>query len=306
MYQEVRAWIYKNARAIDLATWKCLFEDGNKDEVVNALMLYQNEDGGFGHGLEPDNWNPSSTPYTTLYAMNLLEQIGFKNDKHPMIQGIIKYLNSGKDYKEYGWCFSIPSNDFYPHAPWWTYNEEDNKIESIGLSAEIGSFVLKYAKEESNVYQKVIGLCEQIIEKLMLEDDLGAMGLRGCIALIEALKEKMPHKYNYDLLEQRLQELTHQVLERDASDWSTYGTRPSDLIKKKDSIYYEKNKELVEREVRYLLETKPEHDVWGIYWTWYHLMETYKDEFIISKHYYKAIKAIERIRFLRTFYGKEL
>ena len=49
-YNKARSFVYKNARPLDLARWKYLFEGGSKEDVLTALAAYQNEDGGFGHG----------------------------------------------------------------------------------------------------------------------------------------------------------------------------------------------------------------------------------------------------------------
>ena len=58
-YEQARNFIYKNARPLDIARWKYLFENGSKEDVLTALNAYQNEDGGFGSVLEPDCWNPN-------------------------------------------------------------------------------------------------------------------------------------------------------------------------------------------------------------------------------------------------------
>ena len=102
-FSGIKAWVYRNARDIDLHVWKFYFEKGRMEDVVSALSYYQNEDGGFGNALEPDNWNPASTPYTTLYAINLLREIGMTDTAHPIYRGIFKYLYSEKDLTDYGW-----------------------------------------------------------------------------------------------------------------------------------------------------------------------------------------------------------
>ncbi len=51
-YVKARDFIYKNARPIDMARWKYLFENGSKEAVLEALSTYQNEDGGFAHALD--------------------------------------------------------------------------------------------------------------------------------------------------------------------------------------------------------------------------------------------------------------
>ena len=48
IYDSVRKWIYRNARPLEFSLWRFLFENGSQDAVIDILMQYQNEDGGFG------------------------------------------------------------------------------------------------------------------------------------------------------------------------------------------------------------------------------------------------------------------
>ena len=56
LFAKARLFIYRNARALDLARWRFHFEGADKSEVLAALSAYQNKDGGFGWGLEADAW----------------------------------------------------------------------------------------------------------------------------------------------------------------------------------------------------------------------------------------------------------
>ena len=96
---EIRSWIYRNARPIELAIWQYEFENGSKEAVLSALSHYQNDDGGFGNALEPDNWDPNSSPYTTLNAISKLKNINFTDTNHPIMQGILKFLGTGVKVK---------------------------------------------------------------------------------------------------------------------------------------------------------------------------------------------------------------
>ena len=129
-YQEIRTWIHRNARQLELSVWNYFFENGSREAVSDALSYYQNEDGGFGHAVEPDGWNPESSPYATLVVTGILRRTGAADAKgagHPMMQGIFRYLESGAGRDENGWMFSIPSNDGWPRAPWWSYDEAENQ-----------------------------------------------------------------------------------------------------------------------------------------------------------------------------------
>ena len=74
-FEKARKFIYKNARPVDLARWQYHFENGSREAVLQALQVYQNEDGGYGHGLEPDHWNPNSTPIAVWEACRILREL---------------------------------------------------------------------------------------------------------------------------------------------------------------------------------------------------------------------------------------
>ena len=84
-YNEVRTWIYRNARPLELALWQFDFENGSPERVADMLRFYQNEDGGFGNGVEPDSWNPESSPYATMIAAGMLRGIGLAEQGQPIL-----------------------------------------------------------------------------------------------------------------------------------------------------------------------------------------------------------------------------
>ena len=43
-YNEIKTWMYRNARHVDLCLWQYFFEDGDKKAVADALLSYQNEE----------------------------------------------------------------------------------------------------------------------------------------------------------------------------------------------------------------------------------------------------------------------
>ena len=74
--KKVRNFIFRNGRLIERKLFSFFFESGNKDDVVKALIGYQNIDGGFGNGIEPDLLCPDSTAIgaeTALYILDILE-----------------------------------------------------------------------------------------------------------------------------------------------------------------------------------------------------------------------------------------
>lgn len=301
LYQEVRQWIYRNARQIDLAIWQYTFENGSKEAVLSALAFYQNDDGGFGNTLDPDSWNPNSSPCATLTAINILKDIDFSDLQHPIIQGIFKFLESGTHFSENKWLFSIPSNDNYARGPWWTYSYEINETESTGVSAEIASFILRLADRDSELYKKAILVSENLIHNYKTQDNYGDMGVEGYIVLFETLQQIREDQLDYAILTNTLHERVYNAIERDTSKWASYGCRPSNLINSPNSIFYKDNEEIIQKELDYLFDTKPQNDVWDITWSWFELNEKYPKEFAISENWSKTRKAIDKIKFMINF-----
>ena len=61
------------SRDIDICLFNSLDGSLPKDMLLDCLMMYQNNDGGFGHGLHIDNYNVNSSIYQVYEAFRLLE-----------------------------------------------------------------------------------------------------------------------------------------------------------------------------------------------------------------------------------------
>jgi len=301
-FQEIKVWMHRNARSIDLAVWRYHFEGGSREAVIDALSYYQNEDGGFGHALEADSWNPGSSPYTTLHAIRILESIGFPDFGHSMLLGSFRFLDNCPYISESGWLFSIPTNDYFAHAPWWTYNADANEYESIGLTAEIAGFVLLYGDKESGLYKKALTFAGTVIEKLKTPGRYGDMGIGGYCALLDCiLKAGLQKRFDCDFLSGALYKQVHDTIERDTAKWVNYGVRPSNYIHTPDSPFYKDNEDIFLKELDYLIETRPQGGVWPIPWSWFDNSDTYPKEFAISENWWRAVKATEKMVWLKNF-----
>jgi len=299
-FEEIRLWVYRNARQFELALWQYEFENGNKEAVLSALSYYQNDDGGFGNALEADSWNPNSTPYTTKVVINLLKSINFTDASHPIIQGMLKFFESGKHCEAYGWLWAIPSNDDYAHAPWWNYDPKINETDYIDITPTIVCFLLQFAEKESALYKQAIGFTNQLLSEF--KDPENKRALHGRYALSEMIKQlELTNQFDIAHLTSNLKVHIDETICRDISQWPHYNVKPSEFISSPNSPFYSGNEDIVHIELDYLIETRPENDTWGITWKWGDNHDKYPKEFAISENWWKSWIAIEKLQFLREF-----
>ncbi|MFC7828019.1 hypothetical protein [Streptomyces sp. NPDC057375] len=69
-------FVWLNARVLEQRLFAYHFRGGNPDPVETALDAYRNEDGGYGHALDPDLRGPVSQPLHTARALRVLDAVG--------------------------------------------------------------------------------------------------------------------------------------------------------------------------------------------------------------------------------------
>ncbi|MFT4008318.1 MAG: hypothetical protein QM683_22855 [Lacrimispora sp.] len=310
-FQLIRSWVYRIARPIETALWNYHFENGDKEAVLTALSAYQNADGGFGHALEADNWNPNSSPATTGFAIGILEEIHFDDKQHPILQGILKYITSTAGLYEKGWPWSVPSNNDYAHASWYTY-DAGNKDAYLELtSIELAFFAVRHADEKSEIYKKAAMLMESSILKSTndMEDDFFTISAY-CKVIKKIEQSELVSRFEITTMKENLTKLVNTHMERDPAKWSGWCGRPSSFIESPDSKYYKGNEDIMSEELDWQLEKiigrLSEYNVWNVNangWYWFDNNQggEYPMESFVSANCWEIIDMIKYIKLFKNF-----
>jgi hypothetical protein len=115
-FAKATAFIYENARMLERAVFEYHFFNGPAGRVIDALRVYQNVDGGFGHALEPDVRAPDSQPLFVEFALSTLRQSGL-HDVQMAVRAcdfLARHANL-----EHGIPVLFPSYLDYPRAEHW-------------------------------------------------------------------------------------------------------------------------------------------------------------------------------------------
>src|SRR5579862_9419749 len=89
-FQAARAFVTGQGRPLDRALLQLALGEGGPDAVLEALAPFQNDDGGFGHGLEPDLPTPASSAIATSVGLRGLVRAAAPAG-HPMVRAAIRW-----------------------------------------------------------------------------------------------------------------------------------------------------------------------------------------------------------------------
>ena len=105
-----------NARLVDRLRFEFQFQEGDPGRVVAAVRAYQNPDGGFGNGLEPDLRGAGSQPVGVDLALFSLDEVRAVGGD--MLAAALAYLES-ITRPDGGLPFVLTTVHGTPRAPWW-------------------------------------------------------------------------------------------------------------------------------------------------------------------------------------------
>jgi len=119
-FSAAAAFVAANARVLDRRCFQRLFEDGPAAPVRDAVAAYRNDDGGFGHALEPDCRGPGSQPAAAEMALRTMDEADAWDED--LVRGACDWLAEMAP-AEGGAAFVEATLAGWPHAPWWVPEE---------------------------------------------------------------------------------------------------------------------------------------------------------------------------------------
>jgi hypothetical protein len=130
-----KQFIYRHGRLLDRKRFAYHFEGGSKQAVLDALACYQNDDGGFGHGLELDVMCPHSSPICTEVGLAILLECD-AGDSTIADRAERWILAAQRESGE----LVHPENHIrnYPHGNWWLGDDAIRVFAIAGLLARLG------------------------------------------------------------------------------------------------------------------------------------------------------------------------
>ncbi|HAM80249.1 hypothetical protein [Ornithinibacillus bavariensis] len=300
--ENVKRFLQLNCREIENARFNLIFYDGDKEQVRNSLQRYQNEDGGFGHGIEPDFWAPTSSPMATWAAGQILMEIGAEKTD-PMVEAMVGYLVSTFHRDTGMWDAVMPANNQYPHAPWWHWSEGVQENWAFNPGVELAAFLINWSDENSEAFRIGWDSIDKAVSHLMNQAEMDRHEInnyQAFIKIIEPFKSELERKitHSYDAISEKVLSLAYECINKDVSSWNSgYEPLPLDFVDSPSHPLCERLGTLIEQNLALYLNQMTDEGVWDVPWSW----GAYPAEFEVAKMQWTGILAVNRYKQLMEF-----
>jgi hypothetical protein len=160
-----------HARVLERRRFARLFRDGPAEPVRDAVLAFRNDDGGFGHALEPDGRGPESQPAAALTALAVLDEAGAWDDA--VAQSTCDWL-AATEPATGGTPFVLPGVERWPHGPWWA--PQEGLPASLTTTGQVLAPLLAHRVEHPWVERATAWMWSQVDDRADM-DPYDAIGL---------------------------------------------------------------------------------------------------------------------------------
>ncbi|WP_280770335.1 hypothetical protein [Salipaludibacillus daqingensis] len=284
-------FIMTHARPLDRKLFDYYFNNASNIAVLNELAHFQNEDGGIGHGIEPDIRMPQSSPIATSVALQYTRNVNTPW-RHPFIKSTMKYLED--TYDRFGhWPLILPEMKTYPHAEWWGSRSDQQTSFQANPGAEIIGYFHAYSKVDHH-----LSLPE--LDDLVMQDLEGRRGnieFHEVLCYLRLIEELSDHSIKKKCMEHIL-DVAVKVVTKDPQDWGGYCAKPLWLASSPDASLYPKLEKYVQLNLDYEIEQQHEDGSWLPFWQWGQYIDVWEQD---AKPEWKGFLTVQTLRMLQQF-----
>ncbi|MFB5673455.1 hypothetical protein ACE3NQ_10325 [Paenibacillus terreus] len=288
-FERAATFMKHKARRLERALFEYEFESGSFHAVLEELKRYQNEDGGFGHGLEADLRCPDSSALATTRGLEIL-QIGEPSElRRDMILSALDFLEDTYLPELKGWDIIPREAENYPRAVWWNYGVFRDHWGNP--NADIIAFFMDYRSFFK--FTSLNELIDHAVEYLLNQCDLSEMHELFCyLHLAERLDSERGKR-----IADKLELFLDRCVDIRTGERTGYTAAPLQVVDSPASHYYKKYAEVIPAELDLLVHSQAEDGSWEPNWDWHQ----YEKEWTDARREWQGVLTLQALRTLRNF-----
>jgi hypothetical protein len=295
-FERARTFLAAHARPVEVAAFDRAFAGGPAWRVIDALEPYQNPDGGFGHGLEPDALVGPSGALATSVALRRLAEIETPGD-HPMVAAATSYLRTTLDPHDRVWRIVPQETEDAPHAPWWDAEGLEERFHGFRVNpkADILAHLIALRADTSGW---VDALCEDVVRDLeawrAAGEGVGMHDVIAAVSLLDAPDLAVPVRLR---LHEVLVPLVDEHVARDPGAWNGYALRPLHVAPRPGSAFAARLADPIDANLDFLVREQGDDGAWWPTWEWGRDHETWPRQ----RQAWAGVLTLEALSRLRAF-----
>jgi len=287
-------FLEENGRPLELARFRHAFAGSSVVDVLSALSVFQNKDGGFGHALEPDLRAPESSALCTSIAFQILREVKAAPDHSIVARGIeffVKTFDAGRT----GWRIIPEEAAGSPCAPWWY--QAERKESFVGFSLNPTAEILGYLHDSGSraPVEMLSVVSERVLSQLKETDQIEMHDLLCCLRLLQT--PSLPADYREQLLG-RLGDLIGTTVAYRPDEWREYSLRPLEVVHSPESPFMPALENVVDANLDYELSTQNTDGSWTPTWSW---DDRFPEEWAQAKTEWAGVITVSKLLMLKRF-----
>ena len=180
--RRARDFLDLHARLLERRRFGFLFEGGPAAPLISAIEAYRNDDGGYGHAIEPDLRGAESEPIPVWTALWLLDEVGaLDRTRAARATAYLALITHPKG----GVPFVLRDASKRPHAPWW---ESGARRPPGSLNPTTGISAVLHKNHVGGAWlRSVDSWCWNGIERL---DEVNPYELRAILSFLDHVPDR--------------------------------------------------------------------------------------------------------------------
>lgn len=286
-YEKARSFLKTEARPLERVVFEYEFEQGTTQHIFEELRKFQNSDGGFGHGLEPDVRCDASSALATTIALQTLSTI--READEAMLSSTLHYLENTYIPEQKGWDIIPRIAEESPRAFWWEYGAF---LEHWGNpNAEIAGYLLKYRDMlRTEWVDQVVADAKEHLQNTGYYSEMHEM------LCYVRFADQLPHEEYANIAPAIDRFIAHCVV-ADPELRAGYCAVPLQILQSPNSRYYDRFAKYLAIDLDQLVQQQGEDGAWAPNWSW----GRFDAEWQQARQDWKGVLTLNHLRTLRAF-----
>ena len=265
-YQQALAYLQAYGRPLEQRLFEYQLQAGSPEPALEALGAFQNPDGGYGHGLEPDIRAEASSVIATSQALTLLRRLGAPV-QHEQVKAATAYLIRNFDAEQQVWPIVPPAIEAAPHAPWWNVAESPETFDGFRFNprAEVLAHLVHYRFNVPNEF------LSRVTQALLADIDFDSadLGKSDFLCLRELAETDGLPDGLAEKLTRWLAGLLPDLVQTAAERWRDYGLTPLEAAPRPGTPWAQAlDPAELDASLDELIDHQLDDGSWPLTWSW--------------------------------------